>query len=163
MAKRIFAASCIAILGTGLMLAPQVWAGGRGPSGGHTHGSAPAALRAPVGKTVAHARAHHAFRDARLHHRRAFTPLWNGWWNAGCYGGYCDPSTTALPSDRLLQAEPAPSYPSFYTGGPYVAPYAAPADPKPAHVIVYRPGCSSETQTIPWSDGKDRPITIVRC
>jgi hypothetical protein len=163
MAKRIWAASFV-ILGTGLMLASDVSAGGhRGPAG---HG----ALQAPVGKTVARARATHAFKGAgRLHHRHFGLPL-TGWWTNGWYGGAYDPSNDtmlhdgpALAYDRPAFADTVPSYPPVYSGGPYPAPYAPAPARRPLDVIVYRPGCSSETQTVLWSDGKDRTITMVRC
>jgi hypothetical protein len=163
MAKRMWAASFIAILGTGLMLASDVSAGGLG---GHRGAPGMGGLRAPVGKTVAHhGRAHARFNgaSARLHHHRNFRPPLTGWWTTG-YGGYYDSSSsTPTTLDRPIDAEPASSYPPVYTGGPYPAPYAAPSVPKPLDVIVYRPGCRSQSETIPWSDGKDRTIAIVRC
>jgi hypothetical protein len=161
MAKRICGAGFIAILGIGLMVAPAVWAGS-GAFGGH-HGGTPAGLRAPIGKTVAHPRAVHAFRGAaRLHnHRAGHRRL--GLWNTGWYGGYYDPANYTMLHDRPAYSEPAAlPYGSIYTGGPYPAPIAAPVQ-KPVDVIVYRPGCDSHTQIIPWSDGKDRAITMVRC
>ena len=163
MAKRIWAASFIAILGAGSMLASDVSAGG------HRAATGAGALHAPVGKTVARARATHAFKGAaRLHHRHLGLPV-TGWWTNGWYGSYDPSNDTMLPNgsapayDRPAFADTVPSYPPVYSGGPYPAPYAAPPARRSLDVIVYRPGCSSETQTILWSDGKDRTITMVRC
>jgi hypothetical protein len=163
MAKRIWAASFIAILGAGSMLASDVAAGG------HRAAIGAGALHAPVGKTVARAQTSHAFRGAaRLHHRHSGLPL-TGWWTNGWYGGTYPSNDAMLHNgfasayDRPAFADTVPSYPPVYSGGPYLASYAAPPARRPLDVIVYRPGCSSETQTVPWSDGKDRTITMVRC
>ena len=164
MAKRILAATFV-ILAAGALIAPEVLAGGRGPSGGHM--TPPRGLHAPVGKTVAHARSllglHHAARHDRR--RDLGLPL-TGWWGNGGYGGYYDPSNYTMLHDRPAQTEPflstVPTYPPVYSGGPYPAPFAAPVQ-KPVDVIVYRPGCSAETETLPWSNGKARTITMVRC
>jgi hypothetical protein len=165
MAKRILAGNFVVILAAGSLIAPEALARGRGPSGGPM--TAPHALHAPVGKTVTHTRAHLGLRAARLDRRRDLGLPLAGWWGSGWYGGYYDPSNYTMLHDRPALAEPflptaVPSYPPLYSGGPYPAPFAAPVQ-KPVDVIVYRPGCSSETETIPWSDGKERAITMVRC
>jgi hypothetical protein len=66
-----------------------------------------------------------------------------------------------------------PYYDPTGQGAPYDAPAAYPtagyptASSAPAqrfiHVIPYRPGCDSQTQKLPWRDGGERSITIVRC
>jgi hypothetical protein len=162
MAKRILAAGFVVMLAGVVAVAPEAFAAGRGPTGGR--GSAPHGLQAPVGKTVVHARAHLGMRDAaRLNHRRALTPLWNGWWNTCWYGGCTEPSSTTIVNDRAALTEPGASYgPTYYSGGPYPLPYTLPT-PKPLDVIVYRPGCSTQAETVPWSDGKERTIAMVRC
>jgi hypothetical protein len=56
--------------------------------------------------------------------------------------------------DEPAQAEPETTD-AIPTPGP------APGDFRP--VMVYRPGCQTQTVTVPWEDGDDRSINIVRC
>jgi hypothetical protein len=160
MAKRIWGAGALAIAGVVCMLAPDVWA--RGGFGGH-RGLAAAGPR-PVGKTFVHG--HAGLRRAGVLPHRFGRPL-RGWWSTGWYGGYYDPDNYQLLHDRPGYAEPVYGAPVVGSPG-YGAPgYGGPAYPLPAprivDVIVYRPGCSSETETVPWRDGKPHTITMVRC
>jgi hypothetical protein len=147
MAKRIW--GLIAVLGLGLVLAPPPAA-----QGGASHGGG---LRAPVGKSAVHARAAHGFGARGLHRRDPGVPF-AAWWGAPWYGGTYehDSTGTVVINDRTSYSQP------FYFGGPYPPPFAAP-EPKRIDVIVYRPGCRSDSQTVPWPDGKEHTITMVRC
>ena len=58
------------------------------------------------------------------------------------------------PYDQPAEAEPE-------TTGAILTPGSAPSGFRP--VMVYRPGCQTQTVTVPWEDGDDRSINIVRC
>jgi len=163
----MYAASSIAILGIGLLLAPADAFARGGGGGGMAAGRAvgfrapvmrpimpvarPAAisspaLRGPVPMSVPAARSGAAthipgFRAARLHHRRLF-----GWglpptiWTDG-YGGYYNPAMYPYQYDQL------PDIPSAAT----------------RVVVVRRAGCSSESVKVDSEGGGERSITIVRC
>ena len=58
------------------------------------------------------------------------------------------------PYDQPAEAEPE-------TTGAILTPGSAPSGFRP--VMVYRPGCQTQTVTVPGKDGDDRSINIVRC
>ncbi len=41
-------------------------------------------------------------------------------------------------------------------------PFVSPLDP-PSPPVVLRPGCLTQSVTVPGADGKDQTVTIVRC
>jgi hypothetical protein len=96
---------------------------------------------------------------ANLRHRRFFSaglPV-SVWGDAPWYSGYTDPSY----------------YPSYYSAPPDPAIYSYPATASPAegvpvrerviYVMPPRPGCSTQTYTVPSERGGERSINVVRC
>jgi hypothetical protein len=80
---------------------------------------------------------------------RPYTPYYDYTGQGGTQGGTYEPPTTTYP-----RAYPVAGYSA---GG-----VAHPAE-RPIYVVPYRPGCDSESQRLPWRDGGERAITIVRC
>jgi hypothetical protein len=106
------------------------------------------------------ARAIHAH---RFGHRFApFTTFFGpgfGWpittWVDPGYSSFYAPSNYQMLHDQ--PAEPA---------APAVVPYAPPppvVTERIVPIVIYRPSCGSQTQSVPWRDGSERAITIVRC
>jgi hypothetical protein len=72
-------------------------------------------------------------------------------------GAYYEPSDAVAPYEQS-------AYP-YPTGTPPAASYPVigPIQERVIQVITYRPGCNSQTETVPWRDGSDHAVTIVRC
>lgn len=71
-----------------------------------------------------------------------------------CYSGY-----NGSPGYGTPYAAP----PSPYSGGPY-PPATSMPDPKQViYVVPYRPGCETKTETLPWRNGSEHSVRIVRC
>jgi hypothetical protein len=111
--------------------------------------------RGLVGSRAAAVRSHE-FRRRFLRHRRF---VWPGVWSDGSgyepnypYYPYYDPTGQGAPYDAPA-ASPTAGYPTASS---------APAE-RFIYVSPYRPGCDSQTQKLPWRDGGERSITIVRC
>jgi hypothetical protein len=82
------------------------------------------------------------------------------WWSAGpWYEPYYNPTPSLGPSNDLAPYDAPPPGPGFPAMG-YRTPYSAPTS---VYVIPYRPGCDSQTQSLPWTGGEERAVTIVRC
>lgn len=191
MTPRMFAAYFVGVLGAGAMLAPAVTSarpGGlsAGPSMPMQGGMRPApmrppavrapvmpapAMRAPLTRPTIVRPAHpgpmqspammartrlHPDRTQLVHHRRLLGFGWPvvGGWPAD---GYYEPSAAVAPDEQS-------AYP-YSTGSLPAAGYPAtgPIQERVIQVITYRPGCNSQTETIPWRDGRDHAVTIVRC
>ena len=94
-------------------------------------------------------------RHARFHHRgRSSLGLWP--W----YDGYYPPDDYGAPYGATpylpYDVEPPPY-------APPPPPLAAPPAIKVIQVIPYRPGCDTEVEKVPWTNGSERSIRIVRC
>jgi hypothetical protein len=101
----------------------------------------------------------HAARTRFFRHNGA--GFFDGAWIWPSYDPYSYGSSgsyaPSLEPDRVTPYEPpSPSFPAMG----YRTPYSAPTS---VYVIPYRPGCDSQTQTLPGKDGEERAITIVRC
>jgi hypothetical protein len=167
MVTRIYTAALIAVFSLGLMLVPNETFGrsggvsGRLSSGFHpstrsTSGFHPSTMRAPIHRPSPNA--------SYLQHRRQFGfgfPL-IGWGGVYSYGTYSEPSdaTNENPSVYVDQSNPPSVYINQYSPPSNAEPTSSISD---RYVYVYRPGCTSETVTVPWEEGKEHSINIVRC
>ncbi len=162
MVSRIILTSAVALVGIGSIVAP-VWARGAfaGAFGGH-----PAAFHAgmahgpfirphgpfirPHGPFVAHARVRTAHGLRRFGLRRNLllsAPLWAGFDDIGPYYYYTG-------NYEVAGEEHATAAPAAVDGAP-----SRPVIP----VMVYRPGCRTQTQTVPSEAGGTRSVNITRC
>jgi hypothetical protein len=168
------AASFLVILGIGaILLANETVArSGGGFAGGRSVAPAlhPQGTRhfVPFGRAAVRS---HAFRNPFFRHRR-FGFGSAGAWGWPWYGSYYDSTSygpTGYPSgyDPTGYGSPselAPVYPTVaYSPMGSIGYPAAGSAPTSVYVIPYRPGCDSQTQKLPWRDGGERSITIVRC
>jgi hypothetical protein len=122
---------------------------------------------------VVSASTHPTFRPsvARLsHHHRNAGNFWNFFPGAGGFlwdSSYGQPGVDATPpvsgpiSNDVTYTykydvpwDWAHRYPPGYFGGP-PAPHSPP--------VAYVPGCSTQTVTVPGTDGKDQTVNMVRC
>ena len=105
-----------------------------------------------------------AIRAHRFGHRFApFTTFFGpgyGWpittWADPGYSSFYAPSNYQMLHDLV----PEPNQQAGHCA------FAAAAGGDPARIVpivIYRPSCGSETQTVPWRDGREHAITIVRC
>jgi hypothetical protein len=146
MTRRLLASSSIAILGLGLMLAPEAaFARGGGFAG-------PRALSVSGGIRPPTFHMRHA-RPAPLHHR--------GWFRYGVpaaawgapywYGMDYNPAIYPVSYGRL--PDDTPAYPVVETA------------PSPRHIsVIVRPSrCNSQTMKVPSESGGERAITVERC
>jgi hypothetical protein len=145
MISRTYAAGFVVILGIGSMLAPTETFGRSAGFVGRpfpvASGFRPAVLRAPAKLSPQTAR-------SRLH-RRQF--------------GFGVP---------LIVSDDTVSYGPYYDPSGYVGLYDQPsyADPDlvtrsiaDGPLAAHRPGCRSQTVTVPSEGGGERPINVVRC
>ena len=72
--------------------------------------------------------------------------------NPSVYVIQSNPPPTEIKQDR----PPSYAVPEIVTGGSVLG-YVNQV------VVVYHPCCSSETVTVPWDDGKEHSVNIVRC
>ena len=152
MVSRRIAAGFIVIFCSALMFVPNETFGrsgggfsGRSSSGTSTSHSSTMS-RPPI----------HAIAHSIQHHRKAdfgglfFGP---GFYGSGTYYVPWDAAHRNPPIDIDLNS--SPSNPQSETG-------VTSSISDRYQVYVYRPGCSSETVTVPWDDGKEHSINIVR-
>jgi hypothetical protein len=170
MTHRMFAAIAVAVLFVGLLIVP---ADTSARSGGAVAGramsaprvfqppvvrppiQAPAAIGRPVARNLGqvfprgvgpHHLAGNAFHRSLLRDRTRFGFGYPGW-----YGTYYDPYGYAGPDNRGLYADPAAE----------IGTSSIPARVFPAG--AYRPGCTTETVTVPAESGGKHAINITRC
>jgi hypothetical protein len=165
MVTRIYMAALIAVFSLGFMIVPNETFGRSGGVG--TRSSSvfhPSTMRAPI---------HRPSRNASsLQHRRQLGfgfPLL-GSAAIYSYGTYSEPSnapysepsnaTNEYPSVYVDQSNPPSVYINQFSPPPNAEPTSSISD---RYVYVYHPGCSSETVTVPWDDGKVHSVNIVRC
>ena len=102
----------------------------------------------------------HAFRTHSFRHRRlgfGGPGWWSTWpWYDPPYPAY---DSALGPTSDFAPDDVPPPGPGFPAMG-YRTPYSAPAS---VYVMPYRPGCDSQTQTLPGRGGEERSVTIVRC
>jgi hypothetical protein len=119
------------------------------------------AVPRPIPSPAMMARTHMHPDRTRLIHRQ-FLGL--GWPVAGGWpaGAYYEPTGTVTPYEQVTYPYSAGSLPA--------ASYPATNYPdmrlimeRILRVMTYRPGCNSQTETVPWRDGSDHAVTIVRC
>jgi hypothetical protein len=139
--------------------APAAFTGAR-PLMARPGPAAPGGIRAP---TVAHRETGmRRFGHHGVPSRNLFGPGF-GWpivtWDEPGYSTYYAPSNYQMLHD-LPPEEALPPYP------PYPPPY--PVQPpvvteRVIPIVISRPSCGTEKQTVAWRDGSERTITIVRC
>ncbi len=175
MTPRIFAAICVGSLLAGSLLIPVETSARSGGMAGpaiaprgtmpapaarprivHPPVARPGAHAPPPAPRIVHARPHP--RRAFVRHHRRFVGFGWPWWP---YGPSYEPYQAATPYAQ-------PAYPAE-TAGPDIYPAASPPPPVSSvvqhvtRVIVVGQGCDRTTETIPWRDGSERTITMVRC
>jgi hypothetical protein len=101
----------------------------------------------------------HAFRTPFLRHRRSGFGWQGGWFGGSWYDPYYD--TTGRGQIAPYEPPPPPYPVAGYPATGY--PAAAPIVQRVIYVVPYRPGCDSQTQNLPWRDGREHSVTIVRC
>jgi hypothetical protein len=170
MAIRILATLSVALGAASLLLGSD--AGARSPG---FAARPPAAIRATAGRPVLHAgtgmRAH-AFRTRSrstfLRRGRFGSGWWGPWGSWDGYPGYGSYSPdysvpydwpAAEPPELVAPVLPRLGYSPMGSLGYPPADKAATS----VYVIPYRPGCDSQTQNVPWRNGSERSVTIVRC
>ncbi len=164
MTIRVFAAS--SILAIGFMLAPsEISARSAGSAAGPMHGAVRAPLVRPMTAPVAppaiagprpFARGAARFplhRAPFFRHRHPFGFPGAAWGGVPWYGDYYDTSGGYGAAYPPLP----PDYP------PAAYPDGLPVRERVIYVMPYRPGCTSQRQTVPSEHGGERTITIVRC
>jgi hypothetical protein len=103
-----------------------------------------------------------AFGRPFFRHRRHFGSGFPGYWGAWPYDyGYGDGYTGD--NAALGYGEPYAPAPSPYSGGPYPPATSTPVSKQVIYVVPYRPGCETQTETLPWRNGSEHSIRIVRC
>ena len=165
MVTRIYTAALIAVFSLGLMIVPNETFGRSGGFGTRSSsGFHPSTMRPPT---------HQPSRNAlSLQYRRQLgfgVPLLGA---AGIYsyGTYSEPSNAPYSEPSNATNE----YPTVYVNqsnppSVYINQYSPPSIAEPTssisdhYVYLYSRGCSSETVTVSWDDGKDRTVNIVRC
>ncbi len=179
MIPRMFAALFAGFIATGAMLIPFETSArpggmaGGGPAGGMRPMMARPpvarppvapqmtrpALQAPAAARVAHPRTQFGRLLPRHHHRFAGSAV-GGWWPAGTY--YDTTGAGAPYPEPAYPVESAPSegYP-IQPNPP--TPYQSSVVQHVTRVIVVGSGCDSQFETIPWRDGSERTIRMVRC
>ena len=167
MVSRMFAVGCIATLGLAVMLVPNETFGrsGGGFSGrsySKSSGSHPSTMR-PLNHATAPSLLHQHQRNAGW--LLPFVPRFNSY---GTYYAPSDYGTYYAPSDNA--PSDAEQYTSVYINPNSTVSVAGPETavtgsiPEPVKLIViYRPSCGTETVTVPWDDGKELTVNIVRC
>jgi hypothetical protein len=170
MTIRVFAAS--SILAIGFILAPnEISARSAGFAAGPMHGAVRAPLVRPMTAPVTppaiagprpftHGAARFPqHRAPFFRHRHPFGFPGAAWGGIPWYGDYYDTSGgygsayAPLPPDYPPADYPPAAYPA---DGP-------PVRERVIYVRPYRPGCTSQRQTVPSEHGGERTITIVRC
>jgi hypothetical protein len=141
---RTVVAGCVAVVGLGLLLAPDASARPGGFAGGRAMPAAPRAIAAPPGFVLPKAGVVAPFRARPFvgfrHRRQLGSPATV--WSSGDAGSYVQTPLV---------------YPAGDPNG-----YGAPDQGR----IVYvppPPGCRSESKTVPSEAGGERKITITRC
>jgi hypothetical protein len=159
------AASFLVVLGIGAILLAHDTAArpGGGLAGGRpapvAHATHPAGMRPFIhpGRATVGSRAvvrSHALRTPFARHRRLGFGWPAAWSGEPWYDPYYDPTGRGAPRELP---------PSIYPTVHYPAASSAPVTQRVIYVIPYRPGCDSQTQKLPWRDGGERSVTIVRC
>jgi hypothetical protein len=148
MATRRYAAGIIVFFSLALMLAPNETfgrSGGSAGSGGSSAGSGASGGSSSSRSSGLHS-AVHTNKGRLRHHRRAdfFNP------------GFVYPVT--VPSDVTDHDFPIENNPN--PPSPVVAPEIV---PRRVNFVEYHMGCHTETVTVPWDNGKEHSVNIVRC
>jgi len=161
MVSRAVVAGVIAACGLALVIPVETFAksggatGRSGSFGGRSaasHSSLPAkSLNSPSSGMQRHAHARSLIHRNHLAHRHNF-----GRGVAWAAGGFYSTNPYYVPWDVVHQTPPADAYPS------------APADitlppPSPQYVDTAPRRCTTETVSVPGSDGKQQSVNIVRC
>ena len=146
MVSRIYAAGFIVIFSLGTMLIPSESFGRSGGSGGGSssgfHGS-----------------------SSSGHHKSAVRSSLNrrsAGWGLPLYStGVYSPDTYSEPS-RITNDNSANQISSVHVhSAPETVTNSIPVSVYP--IVFYRPGCNSQTVTVPWKGGKEHSVNIVRC
>jgi hypothetical protein len=103
----------------------------------------------------------HAFGTPFLRHRRFGYGRQGGWFGGSWYDPYYD--TTGRGQIAPYEPPPPPYPVAGYPAAGYPAAGSAPIVQRVIYVVPYRPGCDSQTQNLPWRDGHEHSVTIVRC
>jgi hypothetical protein len=150
MVSRIYAAGFVVIFSLGTMFIPSESFGRSGGSGGRSssgfHGSNSSGFHGSNSSSLRRS----AMRSSL--NRRRF-----GWglplYSTGAYspGTYSEPSET-------INNNSSNNNSSVHVNA---APETNPVSVYP--VVFYRPGCNSQTVTVPWKNGKEHSVNIVRC
>jgi hypothetical protein len=152
MISRIYAASFVVVLAVGVMLVPNETFGRSGGSGARSFPFVSGFRPSPLRPTVHAAR---RSEPALLHRREdgfGLRPFW--------LGGFGAP--LALPGGSF-------TYDPDYNPGSFSEPYYRADEPDivtgsvPLRMNPYRPGCRTETVTVPAESGGESSINIVRC
>jgi hypothetical protein len=146
MVSRIYAAGFIVILSLGTMLIPSESFGRSGGGGGSSssgfHGST----------SSGH---HQSAVRSSLNRRRAG-------WNLPLYPrGVYSPGTYSEPSGIKNDNSSNQNSSVHVHSAPETVTNPIPVSVYP--IVFYRPGCNSQTVTVPWKDGKEHSVNIVRC
>ena len=176
MTPRMFAAIFAGLLLTGLLLIPvkgSAQSRGMGGPAIAPRGAMPAPaarpmiVRPPAARSavqarppasrIVHARPHPGRPFAR-HHRRFVGVGWP-WWP---YGPSYEPYQATAPyAQPAYLAESAA--PDTYSAAPPPSPPTSSVVQHVTSVIVVGQGCDRTIETIPWRDGSEHTITMVRC
>ena len=108
----------------------------------------------------------HFFRDRGFGNNLGFwggSPWYDNNYGSGCYD--CYSGYSGSPGYGTPYATPSPytSPPSAYSGGPYPPAISTPDPKQVIYVLPYRPGCETKTETLPWRNGSEHSVRIVRC
>jgi hypothetical protein len=157
---RVRMAACFLALSFTVLATHDASAAPRGFTGTRAfvgHPVARAGALRPIAGSLRHAgNAFFARRGLHFRNRAFGTGLWGTlpWYND--YNGRTD-----YPADRIAPySEPLP-----LTSDPRYNPFGgeAPVRDSAVYIIPYRPGCDSQTERLPWRNGSERTIRIVRC
>jgi hypothetical protein len=146
MVSRVYLAGFIVILSLGTMLVSSESFGRSGGSGGRSssgfHGS-----------------------TSSGHHRSAMRSSLNrrsASWGFPLYGtGYYSPGTYSEPAEITNNNSSNLNSSVHVHAAPEPVSSSYPVSVYP--VVFYHPGCNSQTVTVPWEDGQQRSVNIVRC
>jgi hypothetical protein len=148
MATRRYTAGIIIFFGLALTLAPNetfARSGGSAGSGGSSAGSGASGGSSSSRSSRVQTSAVHTNEGRLRHHRR------NGFFNPGFVYPVTVP-TEVVHDDLPVENNPSPP-----------APVAPEIVPRRVNFVEVHMGCHTETVTVPWDNGKEHSVNIVRC
>ena len=144
MASRGYTVGIVLLFGLALVSIPNETFARSGGSGGHGGASGRSSSRS----SGFHSSATHQH-EGRLRQRRRVGL------RTGLFVYPTNVPSNGAPYELPVDNNSSPQYPTVTT--------EMPSSPPPVNIIEYHMGCQTETVTVPWDNGKEHAVNIVRC